>query len=142
MVYTFFDESTGLFADRIFSGPPQLLVLNTPTGHKPVRGRHDMHTQRVDVDALRDGGKDADPVQFVVPYTPPAEVTAARLQKEQVQQDRARTNYLETKQNRAVREALLKLMLDAYGPDDETFKRLKAVEDEISPMSIRQEIVK
>jgi len=46
--WTFCDPATGLFIDRVFSGPEYSLSANTPTGHQAVPGAHDHLCRRLD----------------------------------------------------------------------------------------------
>jgi hypothetical protein len=48
MMYSFYDETTGDFSGRVFSGSARLVALNTPTGYVAISGRFDRLSQRVD----------------------------------------------------------------------------------------------
>lgn len=59
--YSFYDLSTGLFDSRHFSGPPEAVAINTPSGMAAIEGHHDRLRSCVD---LATGE--------IVPYQPPA----------------------------------------------------------------------
>jgi hypothetical protein len=45
--WSFYDPATGLLTSRKFSGPENMLALNTPTGHAAVEGHYDHLSKRV-----------------------------------------------------------------------------------------------
>lgn len=59
-MWSFYDPLTGDFSGRTFSGSERLLEANTPKGLKPLPGRYDRLSQRVDKTGA------------VVDYQPPA----------------------------------------------------------------------
>ncbi len=69
--WTFFDNSTGIFTGRTFSGDDRDLPANKPEGQGAVAGAYDHLSQRVDLETGE-----------VVDYQPPAPPDTALLRHE------------------------------------------------------------
>jgi hypothetical protein len=131
-MYSFYDETTGDFSGRVFSGSARLVALNTPTGYVAISGRFDRLSQRVDTKTGE-----------VVDYQPPSpgdnyEWNADRkryvLKSEILEQQRkhdaamARIAEAEAEQARPLRELML-------NPDDTAaLQKLTELDDEIKTL--------
>ena len=115
--WSFYDERTGLFTGRLFSGADRHLRANTRAGSVAIEGRHDKLTQRVDVDTGE-----------ILVYECPRDEIDAEQRRLRVAAANLAIEALERNaQPRAVREALLALLPD--GPEKSA---LKAIDDQIS----------
>lgn len=112
MIYSFYDEKTGVFTGRRYSG--KAVKENTPQGLAAIEGTHDRRTHRVDLDTGE-----------VVPYQAPPD---AQQQRDRAQ---ARIATLERAQQRPSREL-------AIDPDNaEARRRIEAIDAEIAQLRTR-----
>jgi hypothetical protein len=131
--YTFYSETDGRFIDGHFgSTDPAAPLLNTPSGHKAIEGRHDHLSKRVD---LTTG--------MVIDYQPPAPsidhewnaVTkrwqlspAAQAKAATLVANQARIAALEAMSGPLVRKAVL--------GDVEAMMTLRALDEEITGLQV------
>lgn len=122
MKYSEFRLDSGVFTGRRF-GASNIKLLKIPAGAGLVPGEFDPKTQRVDVDALKDGDG---PSGFVIAYAPPRDVQSETRQRRRMA--RQRIDRLERAQRRPVRELLI-------DPNNAAAKqRLAEIDDEIASL--------
>lgn len=122
--WSFYDPDTGRFIPGVYyGGPEKHLAANTPPGAKAIQGRYDAMSHCVDLEtgvvvAIPVAPESAPKPQPKANLVPPRERALARI------------GHLERQQQRAQREALLKLL-----PTDHPVRaRLKQIDDEISTL--------
>jgi hypothetical protein len=140
MTYSFYDEITGLFSGRRFSGSERLIVKSTPAGMRAIEGRFDRLSQRVDI-----------ATGAVIDFQPPApdndhewrenvvngrprwvKKASVRAAEQRDKAARSRIAELEASQQRAIREHLL--------GDAAAAQRLRDIDDEIK--SLRSDLIR